>query len=75
MYTDYGAAVSISTQTSISTSSTTKTNLRIVRASEFIQRFQNLEVRHKPGAAYIVPDALSRLQQEDAMRDYSERQT
>lgn len=39
VYTDHGAAVGISKQTSITTSSTTKTNLRIVRASEFIQRF------------------------------------
>ncbi len=42
-------------------SSTTKLNLRLVRASEYIQRFRHLEFRHKPGKQHIVPNALSRL--------------
>ncbi len=56
VYTDHGAALGIAKQTSITTSSTVKTNLRVVRASDFIQRFQNMEIRHKPGAKHIVPD-------------------
>ena len=40
--------------------STERSNLRLMRASEYIQRF-NLDIRHKPGKANTVPDALSRL--------------
>ena len=61
IYTDHGAAVGISRQETLSTSSTDKLNLRLVRASEYIQRF-NLIIRHKPGKKHIVPDALSRLE-------------
>jgi len=61
VYTDYGAALGISKQTTMTTSSTTKLNLRLVRASEYIQRFRYLEFRHKPGKQHIVPNALSRL--------------
>ena len=35
-------------------------NLRFVRASQFLQQFK-LDVRHKPGKEYIIPDILSRL--------------
>jgi len=44
----------------MTTASTDKLNLRLVRASDYIQRF-DLELRHKPGKQHIVPDALSRL--------------
>ena len=48
-------------QTSIvSTASTERSNIRHVRASQFLRLF-NLDVRHKPGKEHIVPDALSRL--------------
>ncbi len=72
VYTNHRAALGIAKQTSITTLSTAKTNLRVVRASDYIQRFQNIEIRHKPSAKHIVPDALSRLQQKDAVRDFSE---
>ena len=61
VYTDHGAALGIAKQTSLSTSSTAKLNLRLIRASEYIQQFRNLEFRHKPGKRHVVPDALSRL--------------
>ena len=60
MYTDHSAAVSIVRQTSLNTTSTEKLNLRLIRASEYIQRF-HLDVRYKPGKTNTVPDALSRL--------------
>lgn len=60
VYTDHGAALDIAKKTSITTSSTAKTNLRVVRASDFIQHFQNMEIRHKPGAKHIVPDHARR---------------
>lgn len=37
-----------------------QTNFRLVRASDYIQRFQ-LIIKHKPGKQHIVPNALSRL--------------
>ena len=61
IYTDHSAAVQISRQTTLSTSSTDKLNLRLVRASQYLSGF-NLAVRHKAGKANVVPDALSRLQ-------------
>ena len=61
VYTDHGAALGIAKQTTMTTSSTAKLNLRLIRASEYIQRFRSLEFRHKPGKQHIVPDALSRL--------------
>ena len=61
VYTDHGAALGIAKQTTMSTSSTAKLNLRLIRASEYIQRFRSLEFRHKPGKQHVVPDALSRL--------------
>lgn len=64
IYTDHSAAVSIVRQTSLNTVSTEKLNLRLVRASEYLQRFR-LDVRYKPGKANVVPDALSRLASRD----------
>ena len=60
IYTDHGSALGIASQTTLTTTSTDKLNLRLVRASDYIQRF-NLDIRHKPGKQHIVPDALSRL--------------
>ena len=58
--TDHSATVEIATQKTLNTSAAWKMNLRLVRASEFFQRF-DLDVKHKPGKENIVPDALSRL--------------
>ena len=61
VYTDHGAALGIAKQVTLSTTSTDKLNLRLVRASDYVQRFR-LDIRHKPGKLHIVPDALSRLE-------------
>ena len=61
VYTDHSAAVPISRQTSLTTSSTDKLNLRLVRASQYLSMF-DLSIRHKAGRTNVVPDALSRLQ-------------
>ncbi len=59
--TDHSAIIDILQQSSItSTTSTMRLNLRLVRASQFLQQFK-LDVRHKPGKEHIIPDALSRL--------------
>ena len=60
IYTDHGAALGIAKQILLSTSSTDKPNLRLIWASEYLQRF-NIKIRHKPSKQYIVPDVLSRL--------------
>ena len=60
IYTDHSAAIGIVRQSSMNTTSTEKLNLRLIRASEYLQRFR-IELRHKPGKSNIVPDALSRL--------------
>ncbi len=59
--TDHSAIIDILQQSSItSTSSTMRLNLRLVRASQFLQQFK-LDIRHKPGKEHIIPDALSHL--------------
>ncbi len=59
--TNHLAIIDILQQSSItSTTSTMRLNLRLVRASQFLQQFK-LDVRHKPGKEHIIPDALSRL--------------
>ena len=59
IFTDHSAAIPISRQTTLSTSSTDKLNL--VRALQYLSSF-NLSLRQKSGASNVVPDALSRLQ-------------
>ena len=61
IFIDHGAALGIARQTSLTTTSTNKMNLRLVRASDYLQRFE-LVIRYKPGKQHIVPDALSRLE-------------
>ena len=61
IYTDYDIALGIAKQITLTTSSTNKLNLRLVRASNYIQRFRNIEFRYKLDSRYIVPNALSRL--------------
>ena len=60
VFTDHISTLGIAKQTSLSSTATDRTNLRLVRASEFFSRFQ-LEIRHRPGKLNIIPDALSRL--------------
>ena len=60
VYTDHSATVAIVKQISLNTVSTEKLNLRLIRASEYLQRFR-LDVRYKPGKVNIIPDALSHL--------------
>ena len=60
IFTDHQAIVDIVKQSSLNTTSVVRLNLRHVRLSEYLLRF-NLDIRHKPGKDNIVPDALSRL--------------
>ncbi len=72
VFTDHRGALGIAKQTTMTTSSTPKTNLRIVRGSKYIQRFRNIEIKHKSGVSHIVPDALFRLQHQCSTEDYTE---
>jgi len=60
VYTDHTAAVGIGRQFSLNTTAVKKLNLRLVRASEYLQRFQ-LKIQYKSGKTNIIPDALFRL--------------
>ncbi|KAL3428067.1 hypothetical protein PVAG01_01576 [Phlyctema vagabunda] len=60
VYTDHSSALGIAKQRSLISTATDRTNLRLVRASEYVQRF-DLDIRHKAGKTHLVPDALSRL--------------
>jgi hypothetical protein len=60
VWTDHSATVQIMKQMTLTSSSTDKLNLRLVRASQYCSQFQ-LNIRHRPGRLNIVPDALSRL--------------
>ena len=60
IYTDHDSTLEIVKQISLTISSTDKFNFRLVRASNYIQRF-NLDIRHKSDKQHIVSDALSRL--------------
>ena len=60
VYTDHSATIDIVKQASLTTTSTLRLNLRLIRASQYLQQF-DLEVRHKPGKRNVIPDALSRL--------------
>lgn len=60
VYTDHASTVGISTQTSMNTVALERLNLRLIRASQYIQQFR-LQVFHRPGKSNTVADALSRL--------------
>ena len=60
IYIDHEISLAIVKQISLFTSSTDKLNLRLVRASDYIQRF-DLIIRHKSDKLHLVSDALSRL--------------
>ena len=60
IYIDHEFTLNIIKQISLSTSFTNKLNFRLIRASDYIQRF-NLKLRHKSDAQHIIFDAFSRL--------------
>jgi len=60
IYINHAAAVEIKRQFSLNTTAVKKLNLRLVRASEYLQRFQ-LKIQYKSGKTNIIPDALFRL--------------
>lgn len=62
IFTDHSAVTAIARQRTISnTESLNNLNLRLQRASMYLQQF-DLDVRYRPGRLHLVPDALSRLE-------------
>jgi hypothetical protein len=64
VFTDHISSTNISKQNTLSSSSTTRLNLRPIRALQYLQPF-TLNNCHKPGKMNKVPDALSRLTTEN----------
>ena len=60
VYIDHEVSVEIVKQTSLSTSFIDKLNLRLIRASEYIQRFL-LNIRHKSKKLHVVSDVFFRF--------------
>ena len=60
IYTDHETSLAIVKQTFLSTSSTDKLNLRLVRSSDYIQRF-DLVIKHKSNKLHLVSNAFFRL--------------
>lgn len=60
IYTDHASTVGISKQTSMNPVSSEHLNLRLVRASIYIQQF-HLQVYHRQGKENVLADALSRM--------------
>ena len=58
--TDHASNVTISGQTKLTSTSTDKLNLKLVRASMYLSQYK-LNMIYKPGKSHLVPDALSRL--------------
>jgi hypothetical protein len=59
-YTDHSATVGIGNATKLRSEAVEKQNLRLVRASQYVQQFR-VRLIHRPGKSNLVADALSRL--------------
>ena len=80
VFVDHGALTAITKQVHLmDTTSTERLNLRLVRASQYLSQFHNLEVIYRPGRIHLVPDALSRLiaeckpvsEEEESLEDHA----
>lgn len=60
MFVDHSAVAQLAKQTTMHSESTDRSNIKLARAAEYIQRF-DIQIYHRPGRQHIVADALSRL--------------
>ena len=60
IYTDHDVALKIVKQITFIISSTNKLNLRLIKAFDYVQRF-NLKICHKSEIQHVIFDALSRF--------------
>ena len=63
IYTDHETAIEISRQKTLFTFSTDKLNFRLIKVSEYIQRF-NLIIRHKSEKKHIISNVFFRFETE-----------
>ena len=68
IYTDYETAIEISRQKSFFTSFTNKLNFRLIKISEYIQRF-NFIIRHKSEKKHVVSNVFFRFKTEESNAD------
>ncbi len=71
IFTNHDFALSIAKQTSLIISSIDRLNLRLIRASKYIQRF-NVIIKHKSDKQHVISNALSRLASENDDSNTSE---
>ena len=64
IYIDYNVAISINRQTSFIISNIDKFNLRLIRVSQYLSKF-NLIIRHKSRKINIISNVLFKLQIDD----------
>ena len=60
IYIDYDVVLKITFQTTLFITFTNKLNFRLIRASNYIQRF-NFKIRHKFDKQHVVSNVLFRL--------------
>ena len=60
IYINHDVTLNIIKQITLSSFSTNKLNLRLVRVNDYIQRF-DLDIRHKSNKSHLVSNVLSRL--------------
>ena len=60
IYIDHDVALKIVKQITFIISSTNKLNLRLIKAFDYVQRF-NLKIRHKFEIQHVIFDAFSRF--------------
>jgi hypothetical protein len=70
-FTDHRAAIWISRQTEMKSTSIERQNLKLIRASTYVQQY-DVDVRYKPGKHNTIPDALSRLPAQSLHTDHAQ---
>ena len=71
VYIDHDAAFDIAKQTTLITSLIDRFNLRLIRASDYVQRF-NLKIRHKFEKLHLISDAFFKLSTEMSLFSHDE---
>ncbi len=72
IFTDHKAAEDIAKMIKLKTASPDKHNKKLIRSSQYISQFPNVEVRYRKGVENINADALSRLQSTPSIAESSQ---
>ena len=71
IYIDYNAVFDIAKQTTLITSSIDRFNLRLIRALNYVQRF-NLKIRHKFEKLHLISNAFFKLSTKMSLFSHNE---